>query len=52
LNSFINKYSPTQKTVEEVERYIMAAEPAVEYGMYKVSRPKQKLGFNGFINPA
>jgi len=37
---FISKYNPTQKTVETVEPYIMAAEPAVEYGMYKVDQSK------------
>ncbi len=37
---FISKYNPTQKTVETVEPYMMAAEPAVEYGMYKVDQSK------------
>ncbi len=37
---FISKYNPTQKTVEPVESYLMAAEPAVEYGMYKVDQSK------------
>ncbi|MCX6353004.1 MAG: DEAD/DEAH box helicase family protein [Bacteroidetes bacterium] len=31
---FINKYNPTQKVIEEVQPYAMAAEPAVEYGNY------------------
>ncbi|HNJ64211.1 MAG TPA: DEAD/DEAH box helicase family protein, partial [Saprospiraceae bacterium] len=31
---FINKYNPTQKTVEEVQPYSMAAEPEPEYGNY------------------
>ncbi len=29
---FINKYNPTQKTVEEVQPYLVAAEPTEEYG--------------------
>ena len=37
---FINKYNPTQKTVETVEPYMMAAEPAAEYGTYKVDQSK------------
>ena len=37
---FISKYNPTQKTVETVEPYLMAADPAVEYGMYKVDQSK------------
>lgn len=37
---FISKYNPTQKTVETVEPYMVAAEPAVEYGMYKVDQSK------------
>lgn len=32
---FINKYSPTQKTVEEVLRYAIAAEPVEEYKSFK-----------------
>lgn len=28
---FINKYNPTQKTIEKVEQYSMAAEPSVDY---------------------
>lgn len=32
---FINKYSPTQKTVEEVPRYAIAAEPVEEYKSFK-----------------
>lgn len=31
---FINKYNPTQKTVEVVQPYYKAAEPTVEYGFY------------------
>lgn len=31
---FINKYNPTQKVIEEVLPYSMAAEPVVEYGNY------------------
>jgi type I restriction enzyme R subunit len=31
---FINKYNPTQKVIEEVLPYSMAAEPAAEYGNY------------------
>jgi len=37
---FISKYNPTQKTVEDVQPYMMAAEPAVEYGIYKVDQNK------------
>jgi type I restriction enzyme R subunit len=37
---FISKYNPTQKTFEPVESYMTAAEPAVEYGMYKVDQSK------------
>lgn len=37
---FISKYNPTQKTVEEVQPYLMAAEPAVEYGTYKADQNK------------
>lgn len=37
---FISKYNPTQKTVEEVQPYMMAAEPAVEYGIYKADQNK------------
>lgn len=37
---FISKYNPTQKTVKTVEPYLMAADPAVEYGMYKVDQSK------------
>ena len=35
---FINKYNPTQKTIEPVSSYSMAAEPAVEYGTYQKER--------------
>ncbi|MEZ4777705.1 MAG: type I restriction endonuclease [Bacteroidia bacterium] len=31
---FISKYNPTQKTVEPVEPYKIAAEPPLEYGYY------------------
>ncbi|ULQ58331.1 type I restriction endonuclease [Flavihumibacter rivuli] len=31
---FINKYNPSQKVIEEVLPYSMAAEPAAEYGAY------------------
>jgi type I restriction enzyme R subunit len=37
---FISKYNPIQKTVEEVQPYIMAAEPAAEYETYKVEQSK------------
>lgn len=37
---FISKYNPTQKVVEEVEPYLMAAEPPAEYGMYKADQNK------------
>ncbi len=37
---FISKYNPTQKTVEAVESYMMAAEPASEYGIYKADQSK------------
>jgi type I restriction enzyme R subunit len=32
---FINKYNPTQKTIEEVQHYTMAAAPTAEYGNYQ-----------------
>ena len=32
---FISKYNPTQKIIEPVEPYAMAAEPAAEYGNYQ-----------------
>ena len=31
---FISKYNPAQKTIEDVQSYQMAAEPAAEYGNY------------------
>jgi type I restriction enzyme R subunit len=37
---FISKYNPTQKTVEVVEPYMMAAEPSLEYGTYKIDQSK------------
>lgn len=37
---FISKYNPTQATVEEVQPYLMAAEPVVEYGTYKIDQSK------------
>lgn len=37
---FINKYNPTQTTVEDVMPYSMAAEPAVEYGNYTAEQKK------------
>lgn len=37
---FISKYNPTQKTVETVEPYLLAAEPAVEYRTYKADQNK------------
>jgi len=37
---FIRKYNPTQKTVEDVQPYMMAAEPAAEYGIYKADQNK------------
>jgi type I restriction enzyme R subunit len=37
---FISKYSPTQKTVEKVQPYLIAAEPVVEYGTYSVDQSK------------
>jgi type I restriction enzyme R subunit len=37
---FINKYNPTQTTLEPVATYMMAAEPAVEYGMYNIDQSK------------
>jgi type I restriction enzyme R subunit len=37
---FISKYNPTQKTVEDVQPYMMAAEPAAEYGIYKADQNK------------
>jgi type I restriction enzyme R subunit len=41
---FICKYNPTQQTVEEVQPYMMAAEPAVEYGLYKADQNKNLVG--------
>jgi len=40
---FISKYNPTQKTVEEVQPYLMAAEPTVEYGTYKADQNKNLI---------
>jgi type I restriction enzyme R subunit len=37
---FISKYNPTQKTVEDVQPYVMAAEPPLEYGTYKADQSK------------
>jgi type I restriction enzyme R subunit len=37
---FISKYNPTQKTVETVQPYLMAAEPALEYNNYKTDQSK------------
>lgn len=37
---FISKYNPSQKTVEVVQPYKMAAEPAEEYGTYKADQNK------------
>jgi type I restriction enzyme R subunit len=37
---FINKYNPTQKVIEAVLPYSMAAEPEVEYGNYIKDRSK------------
>jgi type I restriction enzyme, R subunit len=37
---FISKYSPNQKTVEDVPQYYMAAEPIPEYGMYKIDQSR------------
>jgi type I restriction enzyme, R subunit len=37
---FISKYNPMQKTVEVVQPYKMAAEPAEEYGTYKADQNK------------
>jgi type I restriction enzyme R subunit len=37
---FISKYNPTQKTVEEVQPYTMAAEPSAEYGTYNINQNK------------
>ncbi|MDF7821165.1 DEAD/DEAH box helicase family protein [Runella sp. MFBS21] len=39
---FINKYNTVQKTLERVEPYAMAAEPAPEYGSY-TKRQKKSL---------
>ncbi|MEY3966162.1 MAG: hypothetical protein RL263_1331 [Bacteroidota bacterium] len=40
---FISKYNPTQKTIEEVQPYLMAAEPALEYGTYKADQNKNLI---------
>jgi type I restriction enzyme R subunit len=37
---FISKYNPTQKTVETVQPYLMAAEPTLEYNNYKTNQSK------------
>ena len=37
---FISKYNPTQKTIEEVQSYSMAAEPTAEYGIYQKDQSK------------
>ncbi len=37
---FISKYNPTQKTLKTVDPYLMAAEPAAEYGTYKDKHSK------------
>ncbi len=37
---FINKYNPTQKVIEQVQTYSMAAEPAAEYGIYQKDQSK------------
>lgn len=37
---FISKYNPSQKTYEEVQPFMMAAEPVVDYGMYKIEQSK------------
>lgn len=31
---FVNKYNPTQKLIEEVQPYMMAADPVIEYRTY------------------
>lgn len=40
---FISKYNPTQKTIEQVLPYSMAAEPAVEYGNYQRQQDKSLM---------
>jgi type I restriction enzyme R subunit len=37
---FISKYNPTQKAIEEVQPYSMAAEPDVEYSNYQITQNK------------
>ena len=37
---FISKYNPTQKVIEQVQPYLMAAEPAAEYGIYQKDQSK------------
>ena len=37
---FISKYNSNQKTIEEVQEYFMASEPAFEYGTYKTDQNK------------
>ena len=38
---FISKYNPTQKTIEAVASYSMAAEPVIEYITYQKDQSKQ-----------
>jgi type I restriction enzyme R subunit len=40
---FISKYNPSQKVYEEVQPYLMAAEPVVEYGNYKKNQDKNLI---------
>lgn len=37
---FINKYNPTQKTIEEVQPYSMASKPPAEYDNYQKDQDK------------
>ena len=40
---FISKYNPTQKTIEKIEPYSMAAEPVPEYGNYNKNQSKNLI---------
>lgn len=38
---FINKYNPTQKTIQKVNSYSMVSDPTVEYGIYQKDQSKK-----------
>jgi len=37
---FVSKYNPTQKVLEPLLPYLIAAEPTVEYGSYRINQSK------------